>query len=238
MISLLSSNHGKPLDRVGGSTPKSSLFAEISLPMTLAREPRSVLRKLGVVLLCLAVLTAITLALPIPQWRTGRLAVRPLPLEPGDRFAQRPKRIWIDTDAACGASPRTDPDDCFAILALTSDPDPALSSRRVALSCAARYRGGIRLHDRIVNGHSELPREHLDQRGERHHCSSHVRVFRTAYFVLLPPELLESPIAAAAGAVELVAQRILHVVVLMIFLRRVERGGRDDLRDDGPVEAT
>ncbi len=68
-------------------------------------------------MLCLAVLAALTLALPVSQWRTGRLAVRPLSLEPGERFAPRPKRIWIDTDAACGASPRTDPDDCFAILA-------------------------------------------------------------------------------------------------------------------------
>lgn len=29
-----------------------------------------------------------------------------------------PRRVWIDTDAACGHSPRTDPDDCFAIALL------------------------------------------------------------------------------------------------------------------------
>jgi len=28
------------------------------------------------------------------------------------------ERIWIDTDAACGAGPRVDPDDCFAIALL------------------------------------------------------------------------------------------------------------------------
>jgi inosine-uridine nucleoside N-ribohydrolase len=32
--------------------------------------------------------------------------------------AQPPRRIWVDTDAACGHSPRTDPDDCLALLAL------------------------------------------------------------------------------------------------------------------------
>lgn len=31
-----------------------------------------------------------------------------------------PGRIWVDTDAACGATPRTDPDDCLAILWLAS----------------------------------------------------------------------------------------------------------------------
>lgn len=29
-----------------------------------------------------------------------------------------PTRVWIDTDAACGAGPRRDPDDCLALLML------------------------------------------------------------------------------------------------------------------------
>lgn len=31
-------------------------------------------------------------------------------------------RLWLDTDAACGVTPRTDPDDCLAILMLTLSP--------------------------------------------------------------------------------------------------------------------
>ena len=37
------------------------------------------------------------------------------------------KRIWIDTDAACGASATTDPDDCLAILALAGWSDVAIA---------------------------------------------------------------------------------------------------------------
>jgi inosine-uridine nucleoside N-ribohydrolase len=33
-----------------------------------------------------------------------------------------PRRVWIDTDAACGYSARTDPDDCFAIALLLRSP--------------------------------------------------------------------------------------------------------------------
>jgi inosine-uridine nucleoside N-ribohydrolase len=34
------------------------------------------------------------------------------------------RRIWIDTDAACGHTPHTDPDDCLALLALASREGP------------------------------------------------------------------------------------------------------------------
>lgn len=34
-----------------------------------------------------------------------------------------PQRVWIDTDAACGAPGRVDPDDCFAIAALAHNAD-------------------------------------------------------------------------------------------------------------------
>ena len=60
----------------------------------------------------------LTLAIPFAPWRTGRLDLEPLapmPLQEAPRPAQR---LWIDTDAACGHGPRTDPDDCLALLAL------------------------------------------------------------------------------------------------------------------------
>lgn len=61
---------------------------------------------------------ALTLAIPFGPWRTGRTPVEPLvPVAP-DALPDAPRRMWIDTDAACGHGPRTDPDDCLAILEL------------------------------------------------------------------------------------------------------------------------
>lgn len=53
-------------------------------------------------------------------WQTGRDDLAPLPLLSGGPKVEPMSRIWIDTDAACGATARTDPDDCFAILWLVS----------------------------------------------------------------------------------------------------------------------
>jgi inosine-uridine nucleoside N-ribohydrolase len=59
----------------------------------------------------------LTLAIPYGPWRTGRLELEPLaPMQAP--AAQPTRRIWVDTDAACGHAPRTDPDDCLALLAL------------------------------------------------------------------------------------------------------------------------
>lgn len=71
-----------------------------------------------VVLTCIAVplLLLATFAMPIPLWRSGELPVAPLSLQRGGPAIPLSNRIWIDTDAACGQSPRTDPDDCFALL--------------------------------------------------------------------------------------------------------------------------
>lgn len=53
-------------------------------------------------------------------WQDGRDDLAPLPLVSGGPMVDPMNRIWIDTDAACGATPRTDPDDCLAILWLVS----------------------------------------------------------------------------------------------------------------------
>jgi purine nucleosidase len=53
-------------------------------------------------------------------WFTGRPDVVPLTLVTGGAGVAPPGRIWIDTDAACGATLRTDPDDCFAIVWLVA----------------------------------------------------------------------------------------------------------------------
>ncbi|MDO8354488.1 MAG: hypothetical protein Q7T14_13600, partial [Aestuariivirga sp.] len=57
-----------------------------------------------------------SLAIPLPVWRTGRLEAPPLELISGGPLVSQSGRIWIDTDAACGATPKTDPDDCLAII--------------------------------------------------------------------------------------------------------------------------
>ena len=72
-------------------------------------------------MLVVIALLLLTFALPVRVWRTGELPAAPLPLVPGDS-ATHPRRIWIDTDAACGLGRRTDPDDCFAILLLITAP--------------------------------------------------------------------------------------------------------------------
>lgn len=63
-------------------------------------------------------LVMLALALPVQTWRTGRTAVEPLSFSVGSPDIGPTDRIWIDTDAACGAGPRIDPDDCFAIVLL------------------------------------------------------------------------------------------------------------------------
>lgn len=59
-----------------------------------------------------------TLAMPLRVWRTGEVAVPPLSLVTGGAPSAPSARLWIDTDAACGAGRRVDPDDCFALLLL------------------------------------------------------------------------------------------------------------------------
>lgn len=51
-----------------------------------------------------------------PLWQSGRVPQTPLALISGGPQTARSDRIWIDSDAACGATARTDPDDCLAIL--------------------------------------------------------------------------------------------------------------------------
>lgn len=66
-----------------------------------------------IVALCFAVV--ITMAIPVPLWRTGREAATTLDVVTAGPSVPLSNRLWIDTDAACGATPMTDPDDCFAI---------------------------------------------------------------------------------------------------------------------------
>lgn len=75
-------------------------------------------RRLAGVALVVCLLGAATFALPVPSWRSGHDDwSRLVPLEAGQR-EPLPRRVWIDTDAACGTGRWRDPDDCLALLAI------------------------------------------------------------------------------------------------------------------------
>lgn len=80
------------------------------------------LRTVLVVMLGLVLVIVVVLSLPVADWRTGRGDIEHLTLAPAGTHAVKGRRIWIDTDAACGASRTTDPDDCLALLALLKAP--------------------------------------------------------------------------------------------------------------------
>lgn len=75
---------------------------------------------LGIGLTLVVGLLLLTLALPVESWRTGERPRPPLALD-APAEPELPDRVWVDTDAACGEGRQTDPDDCFAILALSAD---------------------------------------------------------------------------------------------------------------------
>lgn len=54
--------------------------------------------------------------MPRDFWWTGRMPAPALGLVAGGPKVALAGRLWIDTDAACGAGQRVDPDDCLAIL--------------------------------------------------------------------------------------------------------------------------
>lgn len=68
----------------------------------------------------MAMAVLVPVALQSSLWTTGRVSSEPLALVTGAPDVLPPARLWIDTDAACGATPRTDPDDCLAIVWLAS----------------------------------------------------------------------------------------------------------------------
>ncbi|HEX6156686.1 MAG TPA: nucleoside hydrolase [Burkholderiales bacterium] len=76
------------------------------------------LRTLGVAAALLTAALLVTLAFPVERWRTGDRGLMPLDAAPVASTPPLARRLWIDTDAACGHARRTDPDDCFAIALL------------------------------------------------------------------------------------------------------------------------
>ena len=86
------------------------------------RRASRILRAGGLAVGILAGLALLSFAIPVPIWRTGELPAPPLPVVERGPVVSMPERIWIDTDAACGHSRTTDPDDCLAIVLLARTP--------------------------------------------------------------------------------------------------------------------
>ena len=71
------------------------------------------------------VVLATVLTAPTAEWRNGERFDNRFSDRPEVALSGPPARIWIDTDAACGAGKRVDPDDCLAILHLANGPEIA-----------------------------------------------------------------------------------------------------------------
>lgn len=81
------------------------------------------IRFTGVAAAILAVALVLTLGVPVSEWRTGDQGLASMQGFPEAATPPFSRRVWIDTDAACGHGPRTDPDDCFAIALLVRAPE-------------------------------------------------------------------------------------------------------------------
>ncbi len=73
-------------------------------------------------LLLLALVILLSFVISVPGWPTGERKAAPLALVRSGPPVAMPRRVWIDTDAACGHSSRADADDCFALLILLRAP--------------------------------------------------------------------------------------------------------------------
>lgn len=81
------------------------------------------MRIVGVAAALLAAALVLSLAIPLRGWRTGDQGLASMEGFPEAATPPFSRRVWIDTDAACGHGPRTDPDDCFAIALLLRAPE-------------------------------------------------------------------------------------------------------------------
>ena len=65
----------------------------------------------------IATLVMDALAVPVKLWRTGEVPQPDLKHLRPARETKKPRRVWVNTDAACGTGQRRDPDECLALLA-------------------------------------------------------------------------------------------------------------------------
>jgi purine nucleosidase len=92
-----------------------------------SRKGKKIICRIGLAFLIFAALFLLTFAIPVHTWRTGEMPAPPLSLKGGVAFKVPKQRLWIDTDAACGAGDRVDVDDCFALLLLLRSPQVSIA---------------------------------------------------------------------------------------------------------------
>lgn len=83
-------------------------------------------RMLARVIVAAAVLGAVllaTFAVPVQSWRTGQDSWQPMAAQGPTHPLSLPRRVWVDTDAACGHPGWHDPDDCLALPVLLRSPE-------------------------------------------------------------------------------------------------------------------
>lgn len=71
----------------------------------------------------LTFLVLLSFVVPFRSWSTGERAAPPLPVVDGGPPVEMPRRVWVDTDAACGHAYGADADDCFALLVMLHAPE-------------------------------------------------------------------------------------------------------------------
>lgn len=212
---------------------------------------RRFIRRIAVAFAVLAVCLLATFAVPIRSWRTGRQPLPPLSFMAQGSHAPPSRRVWIDTDAACGYGRRTDPDDCFAILLLAAIPEveivgistsfgnaPLLQTDRITRELVAVLRASGLRAPPVYRGSAEALREdgHVD-------AAPALGAFRAALsqgpLTVLALGPLTNVAAALAGRPELQG-RVASLVAVMgrrpgHLFHPAEGGGRGILFGHGPV---
>jgi hypothetical protein len=92
-------------------------------------------RRVAVVALVAVAALLSTLAMRVETWRTGDQGLAPMTFV--RESVELTGRLWIDTDAACGNSARTDPDDWGISRARARSTWPGSTERGSEISSAS-----------------------------------------------------------------------------------------------------
>jgi purine nucleosidase len=126
-------------------------------------DARRFLLSAGATATTIVCLLALSLALPVPLWRTGEHSLPPLKYRTLGPPAVHDDGIWIDTDPACGSGRYRDPDDCIALVSL-------LTQQRGRIAGIATVFGNAELDTTDA-----IARELVDEAGADGRC---VKVWR------------------------------------------------------------
>jgi inosine-uridine nucleoside N-ribohydrolase len=126
------------------------------------RVARATLRRvLSVAIVAVAVtggLILLTMAHSLRGWSTGESAAPPLRVVAGGPPVAMARRVWIDTDAACGHAADADADDCFALLVLLQAPEIEIVGLSIVAGNAPAEAGERIVRDFVARtGRTDVP---------------------------------------------------------------------------------